>query len=744
MTLVAYLSVHELADELLSDGCRVATVCCGRNGAGSEGMKTMPLASRRLRGLGRAAAALSAGLALLVSTLADTAVAEPDQPTAAILGIVTGQDGVAVADVTVSVHRWDEAAGEWDMNSVDARTTSADGTFSISGLAAGRYTIQYMSPYRSRYVTTWWGRRAPGEEPVGFDLSAGDPPADRTIEMILGGAITGRITTRSGTGLAGAQVNLHRNGSEFSVGAKTGAQGDYEVAGLIPGSYTVHVEGPWGSSWIDAWWPGADDRAGATSLAIDSGTVISDINAELATPSTIRGRLLSPDGKPLAGVSIDAWHRRTGTETWDPASSRTTDTNGEFTVYRLRAGEYRLSIAPPWSGDPEYVYQWWPGTIDAAAAQVFQVPVEGDVDLGDITALKLVRVRWAALLERESPLVGDTLHAIVLVDSGVAPERTYRWFRDGVLIDGAAEPSYIVSAADLGARLSSEVVLAGPHLVSRTVAVGITGIVRAGRFATVESLRLEGNLQGAGSVLSVAGGRWEPMPSEVRYQWRRDGEDLDEQTSPTYTTSNSDFGSRLSVAISVARPDFESVVEVLEAGTACYPETAAPLPTVQGVRAVGSTLSVSVPSVPHGVVVGYQWRADGVALPGETAPTFTLPRSLVGKRVAPVARTSVPGCPDITRSVVGSVAKTALAPTPIISGTATVGRTLTVKRGTWTANTTFSYRWYAEGKSIPGATRSYLKLGRSVRGKQLTVRVTGRRSGYATVSKTSQTTRKVR
>lgn len=82
--------------------------------------------------------------------------------------------------------------------------------------------------------------------------------------------------------------------------------------------------------------------------------------------------------------------------------------------------------------------------------------------------------------------------------------------------------------------------------------------------------------------------------------------------------------------------------------------------------------------------------------------------------------------------------------TPEASGTARVGSTLKVKRGTWTNKASFSYWWYADGKLITKATKSTLKIGKSLKGKQITVAVNGKRSGYATVTKTSKATRKVR
>jgi hypothetical protein len=83
------------------------------------------------------------------------------------------------------------------------------------------------------------------------------------------------------------------------------------------------------------------------------------------------------------------------------------------------------------------------------------------------------------------------------------------------------------------------------------------------------------------------------------------------------------------------------------------------------------------------------------------------------------------------------------ASTPKVTGTLKVGRTLKVSKGTWTAHTTFTYQWYASGKAIKGATKWSLKLGKAQKGKTITVKVTGRKLGYTTVTKTSRSTRSV-
>lgn len=84
-------------------------------------------------------------------------------------------------------------------------------------------------------------------------------------------------------------------------------------------------------------------------------------------------------------------------------------------------------------------------------------------------------------------------------------------------------------------------------------------------------------------------------------------------------------------------------------------------------------------------------------------------------------------------------------PKPKLAGTAKVHAKLRVVTGVWApSGTKLSYRWYASGHKISGATKSTLKISSKYKGKRISVRVTGKKSGYASVTKASTSTAKVR
>jgi hypothetical protein len=75
---------------------------------------------------------------------------------------------------------------------------------------------------------------------------------------------------------------------------------------------------------------------------------------------------------------------------------------------------------------------------------------------------------------------------------------------------------------------------------------------------------------------------------------------------------------------------------------------------------------------------------------------------------------------------------------PVISGSATVGSILTLSTGAWTpAPTAFAFKWWSDGVAVAGATASTYSIRAADVGKQITVTVTGSKSGYASLSRSS-------
>ena len=97
----------------------------------------------------------------------------------------------------------------------------------------------------------------------------------------------------------------------------------------------------------------------------------------------------------------------------------------------------------------------------------------------------------------------------------------------------------------------------------------------------------------------------------------------------------------------------------------------------------------------------------------------------------------------VTSVVAAAIADFSKTPTPVISGSAKIGKTLVAKPGVWGAGVKLAYKWYRSGVAIKGATKASYKLTKTDLAKKITVSVTATKVGFTTATKTSKATAKV-
>ena len=183
----------------------------------------------------------------------------------------------------------------------------------------------------------------------------------------------------------------------------------------------------------------------------------------------------------------------------------------------------------------------------------------------------------------------------------------------------------------------------------------------------------------------------------------------------------------------------------------------APKPTIAGVAKVGSRLTVNIGTwapLPDRAFT-YQWfrrgpkDAHGVKISGATSRTYLVTArdhkkklyvTVTGTRAGYKAHTRTSASTKAVKA--GTLART---PAPKITGTVKVGRTLVAKPYTWEpSRVKLSYQWYRNGRAIKGATKAKYKLVKADKKKRIVVKVTGKKTGYATVSRISSQTARVR
>lgn len=173
------------------------------------------------------------------------------------------------------------------------------------------------------------------------------------------------------------------------------------------------------------------------------------------------------------------------------------------------------------------------------------------------------------------------------------------------------------------------------------------------------------------------------------------------------------------------------------------------MPTISGTSVVGKTLTAKAGSwAPAPVRLAYQWYRGKTAIRGATHSGYALVAADAGKRISVHVTGSRLGWTTVTK--VAAATKPVLraltaTPTPAVRGVVEVGHTLTARVGTWRpAGVRRSVQWLRGGKPIKGATHLTYRISKADAGKRITVRVTGTKTGYAPVVRTSTATHAVK
>jgi hypothetical protein len=334
---------------------------------------------------------------------------------------------------------------------------------------------------------------------------------------------------------------------------------------------------------------------------------------------------------------------------------------------------------------------------------------------------------------------GSTLSASHAAwDTGVT--YSFQWYLNGMAITGATLSTYEIRATDVGRTISVALTGAKSGYASQS-RTRQAGIVTAAAFANAPTPTIEG-LAREGSTLTLGAGslNWS-SPAQTSIQWLKNGVGVAGATGNSLALSSADIGAVFTVAVTGSAPGYTSTTKV-SAPTAVV--TAAAIvgskPTISGTAQVGQILTANPVYWESGVSLAYQWLRNGTSIPGASSATYTLVTEDNATQVSVEVTGSKSGMPNLVQvSNAVSVTTTilTLTPTPTISGTPQVGQTLTANAGTWDSGVALSYRWSRSGVAITGATSATYVAVVADLNQAITVRVTGSKSGFSSVTRTS-------
>ncbi|MDF2920028.1 MAG: hypothetical protein K0S70_4246, partial [Microbacterium sp.] len=336
--------------------------------------------------------------------------------------------------------------------------------------------------------------------------------------------------------------------------------------------------------------------------------------------------------------------------------------------------------------------------------------------------------------------VGSTVRAVTGTWAPVPATFAYQWRRNGTAIAGATASTYRVGTADAGTRLSVSVTASAPGYVTTTRVSSSTSVPKL-LFTTIAVPTIKGTTK-VDSVLTATPGPWAPTPDSFSYQWNRGSTPIAGATAQTYMLTASDVGAAITVTVTAKKEGYASTSAVSAPSTATASSfTTAPTPAVTGIPRVGGTLFGVVGTwTPTPAKLSYQWTRNGTAIPGATSTAYLVTAADRGAELRFTVTASKAGYTTLKRVSAAQIVPGAFSstPTPRISGTVEIGKTVTASTGTWAPTPdSFSYQWKRNGAAISGATSKTYTITQADAAAKLTVTVTGMKANYASASKTS-------
>lgn len=598
-----------------------------------------------------------------------------------IAGTVTDGAGEGIPGISAVAYQWDTTTDTMMPVGGYGATTDADGDYQIDGLPAGTFRVRFTD-VSGELISESWNDAAQIEDGADIAVTAGE--VSDSIDAVLepGHHIIGTITG-GGTGVGGIMVAAYVDDASFtSAGfAYTDSDGTYDLGGLPPGDYRLCFADP-ASAWVSECFDDVPTLADATVVPVP-GDAPPQADAELTAATHIAGVVTGPANGAAIGVQVAAY-RESGDGTWEFVGSALTDSSGAYDLVGLPAGVYRVAFAP--FGEPDYVGEYWDGASSLDAAD--------DIDLSDGTPATGIDAQLAAgghvtgtvTGPDGAPLAGIYVNAVRRPAAPGSPTGFAVTDADGRYdIGGLGTGDYDVSFNDLAQSYVPEF-WPDAHPPAGGEAVPVT--------AGATTSQIDARLEQAGRISGTVTGTDAGPVGDVGVIAHR----LD-QTSRTWAPT----------AGAMTQPDGSYDVGGLLPGT---------------YRVQFRDLSGA----------GY---ADEF---WNDAPTLAR-----GRDIEVIAGDTQRGVDArLALPIVQPPAISNLAP-PTIAGDAVVGRPLTADPGRWSPDDglTYTYRWLADGITLPGAEGSTYVPTAADLGKRIRVRVTVTRAEFSTSSTTSASTRAV-
>ena len=309
-----------------------------------------------------------------------------------------------------------------------------------------------------------------------------------------------------------------------------------------------------------------------------------------------------------------------------------------------------------------------------------------------------------------------------------SPTLTYQWYRGDTPIPLATNITYIIQAADVGQLITCRVT--GYNTSGSDVAISNSIIPTA--IPENKSPPIISGTGSVGSTLTTTNGSWYGYPTPtITYQWYRGDTSIPSATNSSYTIVTDDAGYSIICKVTGTNAIGSAVATSISIIPTSIPfNISTSPPIISGTGSVGFILTSTT-----GTWGGYpnptlspQWYKGDIPIPSATTYSYAILISDVGYSITcRVTGTNTNGSVVAISTPITLNGPPVNKTPPTISGTGSVGSTLTSTTGSWSGypTPTFTYQWYRGDIPILSATNNSYIIQTDDIGKLIICKVTG-------------------
>jgi len=270
-----------------------------------------------------------------------------------ISGTITDENGLPLENIGIDVKQFRNNVWE----SAYWTTTDANGNYEIISLTPGDYIIEFVDGEQGHF-NEYYDNTDSLNMATTIAVTASSIISNINAQLIKSANITGTVTNDHGTPLEniGIDVKQFRNNVwEPVYWSVTDADGNYVVTWLAPGEYIIEfVDSE--QNHFNEYYDNSDSSNTATTISVTSGSVISNINAQLTEGGHITGRVTDENGNPLDSIDVIVKQYDTINNWWEDVGWAYTDADGNYDVGGLLTGDYVVQFS---DNDDPYVNEYY-------------------------------------------------------------------------------------------------------------------------------------------------------------------------------------------------------------------------------------------------------------------------------------------------------------------------------------------------------------------------------------------------